>query len=209
MLYPGRLFITKHPELGIAIAILVAVLKHCLSHTVYNSADGSPVSLYELSHLGNREAEKMPELVPTQVSATASEVSPASESMELTEESHPGKEAHITKSNLVLIGKFKTMMEVDKIWKDENLNMSILCDMLGVGRTTLSTLLNMEYGMPFRDIVNRYRIDEAKNYLRRNPKATQEVVAEHCGFRNAQYLNTKFKQIVGETPMIWIASQHD
>lgn len=216
MLYPGRMFVVRHPELGIAIAILVAVMNHCLSHTIYNSKDGDDVSLYDLSHLGNKRAEAVDVLVPDSMTvAVAAEPTPKpceeeqperEDTVQQDNAEHHTEPSH-TESNQTMIERFRKLMEEDAIWRDENLNMAQLCDMLGVGRTTLSTLLNMEYGVPFRDIVNNYRIEEAKNYMRCNPTATQDVVAEHCGFKNAQYLNTKFKERVGETPLIWLASQ--
>lgn len=77
--------------------------------------------------------------------------------------------------------------------------------MMGVGKTTLSTLISQHYDATFRDLVNKYRIEEAKQFMAANPKETQETVALHCGFKNAQYFNTQFKKIVGETPAMWLA----
>lgn len=213
MLYPGRLFVVKHPELGISLAIITAIMYHCLSHTVFYHKGGESVTLYELSHLGDKSAKTMDGLVLECTTATvAAEPSPMPFEAEQTEHDTPPlahtdlhAETHHSESNMALLERFRKLMEEDEIWKDENLNMTMLYDILGVGRTTLSTLLNMEYGIPFRDIVNQYRIEEAKRYMKENPRSTQETIADHCGFKNAQYFNTKFKDVVGQTPQAWLA----
>ena len=76
---------------------------------------------------------------------------------------------------------------------------------MGVGRTTLSQMINQKYGVPFRDLLNRYRIEAVKAYLMSDPTATQETLAYECGFKYASALNRKFKEAEGETPFSWIA----
>lgn len=103
--------------------------------------------------------------------------------------------------------KFKRMMEEDCIYRDENLTLITLSEFMGVGRTTISQMVKHYYGMSFRDVLNKYRINAAMQYMHANPKATQEVVAMKCGYKNGNYLNSKFKEIVGETPLMWLAKQ--
>ena len=80
---------------------------------------------------------------------------------------------------------------------------------MGISRTTLTSVLIKHYDIPLRDIVNNYRIEEAKTYMETNPQATQEIVAQRCGFKNAQYFNFQFKKIAGSTPAIWLASRNN
>lgn len=101
--------------------------------------------------------------------------------------------------------QFRELMEVEQVWHDEELTAASLCDMMNIGKTTLSAMISQQYDSTFRDIINNYRIDAAKRYMQAHPKATQEIVAQHCGFRTAQYFNTQFKKVVGETPTMWLA----
>lgn len=103
--------------------------------------------------------------------------------------------------------KFKRMMEEDCMYRDENLTLITLSEFMGVGRTTISQMVKHYYGMSFRDVLNNYRIKAAMQYMYANPKATQDVVAMKCGYKNGNYLNSKFREIVGETPLMWLAKQ--
>lgn len=105
------------------------------------------------------------------------------------------------------IEQFRELMEDKKIWMDEDLTAQTICDMMDIGKTTLSALISQQYDSTLRDLINQYRIEEAKKFMAENPKSTQEIVAEHCGFKNAQYFNTQFKKLVGETPAMWLATQ--
>ena len=196
MFYPGRLYLIDHPGQGLLMAVMVSIMLHCIAHTEFYSSDGHLVSLYTLSHLHDEitgddaSIDFVPELEKTDCPTSA-----------------PVASTRLSKNSLLLASRFRRMMEEEKMWMAEDLNVAMVCDALDVGRTTLSSILNIEYGIPFREIVNRYRIEEAKRFMMSHPKATQEVVAGHCGFRNAQYFNTQFKKQVGDTPSLWLASQ--
>lgn len=234
MLYPGRLYIADHTWQGVLMSVAVSVMLHLIAHTEFYSSDEHLVSLYTLSHLhdeitGDFIAHSAP--TPAMPTLSEEEESTVVETLSVTKEEectapeqadmeNPTETEettglatstetlpHLSKNSLVLASKFRKMMEEDKLWKNEELNVAMICDMLEVGRTTLSSILNIEYGMPFREIVNQYRIEEAKTYMLAHPKATQEVIAEHCGFKNAQYFNTQFKKQVGDTPAMWLATQ--
>lgn len=215
MIYPGRLYMIDHIEVGMLLTILVCMMKHCISHTEFYSLDNRKVTLYSLSHLRNelleeRKEEALQEAINIQEQTENKQVNIETKETE-TKPDNPQeselKDLHLTKKSKLILEMFNEKMKEEKIWKDENLNLSMLCEMLDVSRGTLSAILNMEYGIPFREIVNHYRIEEAKTFMQENPKATQETVAEYCGFKNAQYFNTKFKEVMGETPQMWLTSQ--
>lgn len=131
---------------------------------------------------------------------------------EETEEEKKGgaeESSHPTDSTFMAMTyeKFKHLMEEDCIYRDENLTLITLSEFMGVGRTTISQMVKHYYGMSFRDVLNKYRINAAMQYMHTNPKATQDVVAMECGYKNGNYLNSKFKEIVGETPLMWLANQ--
>lgn len=187
MLASGSRFIIMHMWLGVALSIFLASAKHIIAYLEFYSDDDRPVTLYELSHLTLLAATPKPE--PDQ--------KPESEVQTITA-------AQIKMSKR--LEHFRKLMEEDKVWQDENLTSQTLCEMMDIGKTTLSALVSQYYDMAFRDLVNQYRIDAAQRYMMDNPKATQETVAQYCGFKNAQYFNTQFKKVVGTTPAMWLAS---
>lgn len=201
----GSVYITKHVFFGIMITVGIAAAKHIIAYLEFYSDDDRPVTLYELSHLTlyNMEEESAP-------------LSSMNESQDISEpeETEDTEAAIATQEEPELltskvdgrIEQFKELMEVKKIWQNEELTSMHVCEMMNIGKTTLSLLINQHYNIPFRDIVNKYRIEEAKRYMTANPTATQDVVAHHCGFKNAQYFNTQFKKTVGDTPAMWLAS---
>lgn len=185
----GSVYFSQNMIFGALIVIALAVAKHLVAYLEFYSDDNRPVTLYELSHLslfyGNVE-EKEEESIEKQ---GREKVSPAQLKMDKRFE------------------KFKELMEVQQVWKDEELTAASLCEMMDVGRTTLSAMISQHYDKPLRDLINHYRIEEAKRFMTENPKATQEMVAQNCGFKNAQYFNTQFKKVVGDTPAMWLAGR--
>lgn len=73
---------------------------------------------------------------------------------------------------------------------------------INVPRYILSAVINREYGMGFREFLNRYRVEyliknkerpEWKNY-------TLEAIAAQCGFKSRVTFINNFKQITGKSP---------
>lgn len=105
-----------------------------------------------------------------------------------------------------IIEKMKAAFEDEKAYANAELTVGGMAEMLGTNRTTLSNIVNQQYGVTFRDLVNRYRVDAAKAFIKNNPTATQEEIAVVCGFRSASALNHKFKEIVGMPPTLWLTT---
>lgn len=185
MMSTGSVYLSKHVLLGILITVALAAAKHIIAYLEFYSDDDKPVTLYELSHLTLYNND-----VPTPSNP------PNPSNLPNLPTSKPDDR----------IEQFKELMETKKIWRNEDLTSHHVCEMMNIGKTTFSLLVNQHYNMPFRDLVNKYRIEEAKRYMIANPTATQEVVAQHCGFKNAQYFNAQFKKTVGDTPAMWLAS---
>lgn len=207
----GRMYISAHVFAGALLTIALAAVKHIIAYLEFYSDDNKTVTLYELSHLtlfygkvnNQPQAETTEnESIPDEGSAPEKEVS---------EEVETHVENLVTAAQIKMdkrIEQFRDLMENKKVWADEDLTAQTICDMMDIGKTTLSALISQHYDSNFRDLVNQYRIEEAKRFMVENPRSTQEIVAEHCGFKNAQYFNTQFKKLVGETPAMWLASNH-
>jgi AraC-like DNA-binding protein len=77
-----------------------------------------------------------------------------------------------------------------------------------VPRYILSAFINREYGMGFREYLNRYRVDFFKANLN-DPlwdNFTLEAIAEKCGFNSRSTFISNFKKIAGQTPSDFIKS---
>lgn len=177
----GSVFLSEHALLGGGIAIALAAIKYITAYLEFYGEDRRDVTLHSLSHL--------PVAQQSDVSAPESVTPPAEIRNDARHE------------------QFRNLMENEQIWKDDNLTADVICKTMGIGKTTLSQLVNQNYGTTLREVICQYRIEEAKRFMKAHPDAKQESIAEHCGFKNAQYFNTLFKKMVGKTPAMWLINQ--
>jgi AraC-like DNA-binding protein len=75
-----------------------------------------------------------------------------------------------------------------------------------IPRYILSAFINKEYGMGFREFLNRYRIDYMVANLNRPEweNFTIDAIATECGFKSRITFFKNFKQITGQTPAQFI-----
>ncbi|MBQ0049024.1 MAG: helix-turn-helix domain-containing protein [Bacteroidales bacterium] len=211
----GGSTLVQHPLSGCMLMSLVAVVKYCASHVeFYHANKNTDVTLYSLSHIevGVEQQQNTVHIAPDAIATDTRDTAHAanqSNEPESTQDSPSDSVATSERSSrhrdTLLVERFEHLMEKEQIFKQDDLTAETLCGILGVRRTTLSVALNAHYDKPLRDIINHHRIEEAKRFMLTHPSATQEEVAANCGFRNAQYLNTKFKSVVGQTPATWLA----
>lgn len=210
----------RNAVLGIGQALLLALIKHCQCHVVFFSDDSREVTLHALSHLRN---SGIVETGKTIAAASATDVSSVAEAEHENKKESEAKVVHqcndaseaatehegISNRVQLLSERLRVLMEQEEIWRDDTLTISTLADRLGVSRTTVSNMINACYNQSVRDLIGHYRIEAVKRYLLENPTATQEAVAASCGFKTASYLNCKFKEAVGTTPLLWLMSQNE
>lgn len=110
-------------------------------------------------------------------------------------------------SNL-LEEKVKKMMEDEQIYRDDALTVKTLASAMGVSRATMSAIVASAFGMPFREYLNRKRIDYAKEYMLSHPQATQDAIAAESGFKDGNLFNRKFRELEGETPLGWLVRNY-
>lgn len=190
ILLMGRRYIFLHEAIGVFMSICIAVVIHCMSHVEFYASHMKQVTLYDLSHI------KL-----GQTSDDGDAAASGGEDSNIMAET----KKELTSRQNEAAQKLKELLEKNRIYVDENLTSTMVADMLGISRSSFSALVMSTYGIPFRELLNSYRIEHAKRYMRENPSATQEVIASESGFKNAQYLNHKFKEMVGETPAMWLA----
>lgn len=102
--------------------------------------------------------------------------------------------------------KLETFFQSEKPFLKVHYTLEQLVIDAHIHRHTLSAFINREYGMGFREFLNRYRINYFKENLD-NPvwkNLTLEAIAEHCGFSNRSTFIKNFKEITGLTPSEYI-----
>lgn len=90
----------------------------------------------------------------------------------------------------------------NKPYLDDNLNINELSEKLDVTPAYLSQVLNERLGLNFYTLINKYRIEEAKNLIvnERESITKLEVIAYEVGFNSKSTFNAAFKKFTGLTP---------
>lgn len=102
---------------------------------------------------------------------------------------------------------YKQQIEANRFYCQAGINIEELAQKLQIGRTTLSNLINREEGVNFNTWINMLRIKEAKHLLKNNPELSLVTISEMVGFTEQSNFSRQFKQITGETPLVWRKNQ--
>lgn len=98
--------------------------------------------------------------------------------------------------------QLNTYLENEKPYLNSNLTLNDLAGQLKISGRQLSTIINIELGKTFFDLINAYRIEEAKKMIKESEdvKMTISEVMYQVGFNSKSSFNTAFKKYTGLTP---------
>ncbi|TGK37500.1 AraC family transcriptional regulator [Leptospira gomenensis] len=99
-----------------------------------------------------------------------------------------------------LENKLNNLFEEKKIYKEENLGLARLSEELGISPHQLSEYLNLHLKKNFFQLVNGYRIREAKRLLLHSPETTVLSIAYEVGFQSKSSFNDSFRKEAGLSP---------
>jgi AraC-like DNA-binding protein len=105
-----------------------------------------------------------------------------------------------------IMDSFKNLMEVNQGFLNPALTIDEVATKLDTNRTYVSKLVNIYYGMPFRDYLNSLRMNHAKQLMIDEPDAVIDYVAAKSGFQSATQFIRKFREMEGVTPTVWKTS---
>jgi AraC-like DNA-binding protein len=92
-------------------------------------------------------------------------------------------------------------MEVEKIFADSSLTLTILAQKTGSSVLFLSRIINEEFKVGFSEFVNTYRIREAECLLfKSRGEFTVQQIMYDVGFNSKSAFNTAFRKYCGCTP---------
>ncbi len=101
-----------------------------------------------------------------------------------------------------LTSKLNHLMNVEKIYKVENISLPLLADKLETTHHILSRFLNQYVGKKFTDFINSYRVEEAKRIIEAPDGwgKKNSYIAEEAGFKNLTVFYQAFKKFTGKSP---------
>lgn len=94
-------------------------------------------------------------------------------------------------------------MEKEQLFRRKDLRIGDVATGLGTNSTYISASLNSQLGVSFPNYLARYRVDYARDLMRRNPDMRLSDVAEESGFANESSFFRSFKRLTGLTPSEW------
>ncbi|WCL47732.1 helix-turn-helix domain-containing protein [Leptospira sp. GIMC2001] len=98
--------------------------------------------------------------------------------------------------------QLKKVMEKDKPYLDEELNLKKLCIRLNVSQNHLSQVINELENLSFFHYVNEWRAKEAMELIRKDSGNNKKLIeiAYDAGFNSLSSFNLHFKRVTGMTP---------
>jgi AraC-like DNA-binding protein len=98
--------------------------------------------------------------------------------------------------------QLSSLMEHDKLFLDNDLNLPAVAEKLGINIHEASFLINETAKDNFYNFVNKYRVEEAKRLLASAKMEQLNIlgIAFASGFNSKTTFNTTFKRVVGISP---------
>lgn len=100
-----------------------------------------------------------------------------------------------------MLTKMENIIASSGIYKNPELKISNLAQMLNVSSHLLSQLLNDNLGKSFSSYINEYRINEAAQKIINEPHIKIEEIGYEVGFNSKSAFFTAFKKIKNTTPL--------
>lgn len=102
-----------------------------------------------------------------------------------------------------VVNKLRMVMENDKLYLNQDLNLNEVADKISIPRHHLSLILNNVLNNTFFDYINKYRVDEVKKRMHDPSSAhlTLLAIAYDAGFNSKSTFNRIFKKYEQVTPL--------
>lgn len=120
------------------------------------------------------------------------------------------KPARLSAERLALLSpQLIGLMEVEQLFLQNDLGLPTVADRLGLSLHDASYLINATTGGNFNQLVNKYRVEEAKMLLLspRLLELNMTGVAFASGFNSKTAFNTAFKKWTGQSPTAYIENR--
>jgi AraC-like DNA-binding protein len=180
------------------ISMYSLMLKYPEQFNLWLLANGVIVTVYV--YMATIKALTQPTIWKLKPGLTKEKVEEAMQEAEVIEKQRSVKGA---------IGKFEeivrritVLMEQDRIYQEPELTLQDLADKLSIQSYQVSQAINEGMKKTFYDLINGYRVEEAKRLLldSKNRNYTILSVGFEAGFNSKTTFNTVFKKFTGHTP---------
>jgi AraC-like DNA-binding protein len=96
--------------------------------------------------------------------------------------------------------QLRRLMEVERIYTDDKLNMARVAEEVGLAPHQLSELINITFEKSFPRYIRGYRVEAAKTMLLAEPQASVLSVGMAVGFTSQSNFYAAFRELTGQVP---------
>ncbi len=113
-----------------------------------------------------------------------------------------GKKQTLSDNTIQHYDNLLSLMESEKLYRNPEINMTILAESMKLSNGYLSQIINQKEGKNFYDFINAYRVEEVKSKLRDPAYNHYSILAIglDAGFKSKSTFNAVFKKMTGMTP---------
>lgn len=105
--------------------------------------------------------------------------------------------------DLALVDAIRVAIDRDKVYRNSSLRIEELASMVSSNRTYVARVCKLYFNMTFTELINRHRVEYAKELLSAEGPVRMESVAMESGFSSASFFARVFKNHEGMTPSQW------
>lgn len=99
-----------------------------------------------------------------------------------------------------MVDKLEQLMLTTKLYQNENLNLAMVAEAVGLTSHQLSELINVHFGVGFSRYIREIRVNAAKRLLVTEPNSSILAISMETGFKSQSNFYTAFKEITGLSP---------
>ena len=98
------------------------------------------------------------------------------------------------------LAKLEELMRTTRLYQNENLNLAMVAEAVGISSHQLSELINVHFGMSFSRYIREQRVAAAKNQLINEPDVSILAISLETGFKSQSNFYAAFKECTGKSP---------
>jgi len=98
------------------------------------------------------------------------------------------------------VERLDRLMNEEKIFQNENLNLTLLAEAMNLSSHQLSELINTRFGLGFSRYIREQRVREAMRILREDAASSVLSISLMTGFKSQSNFYAAFHEITGEAP---------
>ena len=98
------------------------------------------------------------------------------------------------------VERLDRLMHDEKIFQNENLNLTLLSEAMNLSSHQLSELINTRFGFGFSRYIREQRVREAMRILREDAVSSVLSISLMTGFKSQSNFYAAFREITGEAP---------